>query len=478
MHIVLRCEPSIVARVRYVFDTLLMPYGIEAIYVDAPPGEGPWLLYAATTEDEHGLDRAATLGHCPGAWAAFADGSVVDSAQTVDGLRLPLPSLAQGLGARGDVLFDLAANAFFFLSSLSERDAQPAPASRALFSTSIFARLDIPQDIVDRYQARLIATIERLLARWLREVRLRPCWPRGDTYGVVLSHDVDFIPRGLGDMAVQGAKSVARSLVKHRDVADTARVIGGLARAIGARRDPYGCIPQIIAQEQALGVRSSFQVAVGHRHPADVNYLIEDEDTRDYLGAIDQAGFDLCLHGSYRSAENLKWYVDEVELLARRLRRPLGSRQHFLSFAYDALFQAQEAAGIEYDMSMGFPDQLGPRAGFSFPYFPFCVAENRPYRVLQISLFVMDVTLRGYLALRAADAGAAADVVLDDLRRKGGCASIVWHPIVFGGARDPGLDQVFWKMIERVRTSNGFCTDGLTVNRLWRERAASYASFQ
>ena len=122
-----------------------------------------------------------------------------------------------------------------------------------------------------------------------------------------------------------------------------------------------------------------------------MNYHIESDSVRDYLRAITDAGFDLCLHGSYRSTENPQWYVEEVELLARRLSRPQGSRQHFLSFDYDTLFAAQEQAGIQYDMSMGYPDSP-ERAGFPTRT-SRTTARNRPYRVLQISCS-MDVTLR------------------------------------------------------------------------------------
>jgi hypothetical protein len=159
------------------------------------------------------------------------------------------------------------------------------------------------------------------------------------------------------------------------------------------------------------------------------------------------------------------------------LSRPAGSRQHFLSFDYDALFAAQEAAGIEYDMSMGFPDQVGPRAGFSFPYFPYCLKEDRPYNVVQISLFLMDVTMRGYLNLKLEDAENLINQTLQGLRRKGGCVSVVWHPILFGGARDPGYDTLFWNLIRETRSNNGWPTDGRSVNHRWRDHSARYASF-
>ena len=330
---------------------------------------------------------------------------------------------------------------------------------------------------MDLYLEGLMHRLRRLYIRSRVEPWPPVEWPGESSYAVVLSHDVDFLPSGLSDNAVQGAKTVLRHLVRQRDPADALKAMAGLARALATGRDPYGCVPEIIARQKELGVRSSFQVAVGHRHPNDVNYRIEDDRVRDYLRAIPNAGFDLCLHGSYRSTENPRWYVEEAALLGERLGQPLGSRQHFLSFDYDALFVAQEQAGIQYDMSMGFPDRPGPRAGFSYPYFPYDLRRDRPYRTLQISLFLMDVTLRGYMNLKGAKAWNVIENTLADLKRKRGCASAVWHPIVFGGARDPGYDELFWNLVAHVGATGGVATDGRTISSFWRARSARYLSF-
>lgn len=478
--LVLRCEPALLPRVGYVFDTLMMAAGVHVEHVSHPPAEGPWLLYAATPDDSLPLERCLLVPHHPAAWDRLARGFDAEAAGHADGVPTVFASEpAQGSSsAAAFVSFDLVINAFYFLSSWSERAAQAdGRSSRQLFKHSIFARLNLPQDIVDRYLDLLLGRLRGLCLRLGRAWRPERSWPAQAHYAVVLSHDVDFVPEGPADMVVQGAKSLYRHAVRQRDLPDALRGGKALASALLGRRDPYGCIPAIISAERAAGVKSSFQVAVGHRHPADVNYRIERERTRDYLRAIVDAGFDLCLHGSYRSTEKPAWYVAEVELLTRRLQRPLGSRQHFLSFDYDCLFSAQEAAGIRYDMSMGFPDQPGPRAGFSHPYFPYCVAEERPYRVLQISLFLMDVTLRSYLGLKGSSACRAIDECLAGLRARRGCASVVWHPIVFGGARDPGFDDLYWALVERVRQTDGLPTDGRQIDAFWRDEARAYASF-
>lgn len=475
--IVLRCAEALFPKVRYTFDTLFMALSVPIVYCEEPPSAGPWVLYASFKDPSEHPERCLAIAHCPDVWTFF-DGQVdVQGISKVEGLETVFPEVVAGFTSSSDIPFDIAANSFYFLSSWSERVRPNCGQSRSLYRDSIYARLGLPQDIVDRYLGRLMERLRTLCKRIGSAKWGPPEWPGGGSYALILSHDVDFIPNGAIDNLKQGAKTVLRHLVRQRDVRDALRSAAGLLKALIQHRDPYGCVPEIIEREQQLGLRASFQVAVSRRHPSDVNYDIEDDRVRDYLRAIPAAGFDLCLHGSYRSTEDPAWYVDEVTLLAQRLSKPLGSRQHFLSFDYDTLFAAQEQAGIQYDMSMGFPDQTGPRAGFSYPYFPYCLKEDRPYNVLQLSLFLMDVTLRSYLGLNETMAWEAISDALRDLREKGGCASTVWHPIVFGGARDPGYDRLFWDMAQHVRDTGGLATDGRTIDNFWRSRAKIYASF-
>jgi hypothetical protein len=464
--------------VRYTFDTLFLAAGIPVEYVTTAPSAGAWVLYAADGDSGADADRALLVAHDMEAWRYFDGTTQVARMEDFDGLPVVFAARPGQAMRSSDIGVDLAANAFYFLSSWSERCVRgPSTSSRQLHVTSDFVRLGVPQDVVDRYLAYLIDRLHALCAKCGTPTWPEPAWPGEASFAVVLSHDVDYVPVRPLDNTLQAVKAVLRHAVRQHDPVDAWRAAYGWFAAVIGGRDPYGCVPEIIARERALGLRSSFQVAVGHRHPNDVNYRIEDDRVRDYLRAITDAGFDLCLHGSYRSTENLRWYVEEAELLGKRLARPLGSRQHFLSFDYDALFAAQEVAGIRYDMSMGYPDQPGPRAGFSYPYFPYNVREDRPYRVLQISLFLMDVTLRTYLGLRPEAARPVIDACLASLRDKRGCASVVWHPIVFGGARDPGYDSLYYEMAERVGAMGGLATDGRTVDEFWRARACEYASF-
>jgi hypothetical protein len=435
------------------------------------------LLYAEEKDESFPLSRAVSVAHHPSAWRLFEEGGDVRRAGRALGLSTVFDQVKPRFDGQADVPFDLIANAFYFLASWSERHASPN-GSRRLYSDSVFRRLGIPQDIVDRYLNCLIETFAKLDQGGESALQFRSPWTPKADFSVVLSHDVDFIPSGLLDNVAQVGKTIMRHLVRQRAPMDAFRSAWAFGAAMIRGRDPYGCIPEIIAEEQSRGVRSSFQIAVAHRHKADVNYNIKNDRIRDYLRAVVEADFDLCLHGSYRSTEREEWYAAEVRLLEERLVRPLGSRQHFLSFDYDVLFAAQEGQGIQYDMSMGFPDRHGPRAGFSHPYFPFDLRRNRPFDVLEISLFYMDVTLRSYLQLNPDAARALIESELQELKRKRAAVSIVWHPIVFGGARDPGYDRLYWSTVDRILELGGLPTDGRTVNAAWRNRAIHYRSFE
>lgn len=472
--VMLDVSPRLRSRVQYVLDTLCMALDVVPEPVTAVPPEGPWLYYGAKPPLRH--SRGVTIVHRVAAWDSLALEPTRRDHPACEALPTVLQGDADERGSSYDIPIDLFANAFYFLASIDERNASDR-GTRGLHRHSVVSRLGLPQDIVDRYLAAFAGELGRAGLGRGSSGPLRARWPSGASYAVVLSHDVDYLPASTLDVLFQGGKSVARHLFRQRDPLDALRASGGLLRALLAGKDPYGCVPEIIARERQGGVSSSFQVAVAHRHANDVAYRVTDEHVRRYLAQIPAAGFDLCLHGSYRSTEREEWYVEECELLAATLGKPLGSRQHFLSFGYDALFSAQEKSGIQYDMSMGFPDATGPRAGFSFPYFPYSLREERAYDVVEISLFLMDVTLRSYLGLKGAAAWSRIRAQLDDMREKGGGASVVWHPIVFAGARDPGDADLYWRLVEHVQSSGGLATNGRIVNDWWRTKARSYLSF-
>ena len=143
LHVVLRCADAIVPKARYVLDTLFMACGIPVVYANEPPPSGAWLAYATTPESGPAADRCLAIAHAPDAWRLFGGGADVEAAASLDGLPAVLPRLVEGFDARAAARFDVVANAFYFLSSWSERRGNVATRSRRLYEDSVFARLSV-----------------------------------------------------------------------------------------------------------------------------------------------------------------------------------------------------------------------------------------------------------------------------------------------------------------------------------------------
>ena len=137
-----------------------------------------------------------------------------------------------------------------------------------------------------------------------------------------------------------------------------------------------------------------------------------------------------------------------------------GHRQHYLNFEPGGLFHEVAHAGLCYDMSIGYNDRSGPRAGTYFPFRPYDLDNARAYRFWEIPFVVMDTTLATTYRLSAAEASAHARAALQPVVAAGGCVAIIWHQEQCGGLLDPGSDWVYcdlldWLVTQGVRLTSG-----------------------
>jgi hypothetical protein len=111
-------------------------------------------------------------------------------------------------------------------------------------------------------------------------------------------------------------------------------------------------------------------------------------------------------------------------------------RNHYLRFDSTRICSQLEAAGIQYDFSVGFSQRLGFRAGCAHAYRGFDVLQSRPSGLVFVPLLFMD----GLLFL-----GDRAEVLrrlrsaLEAAKQVSGCVSLLFHPELFlveGGFSD------------------------------------------
>ncbi|MGH9540043.1 MAG: hypothetical protein ACRD3H_19115 [Terriglobales bacterium] len=265
---------------------------------------------------------------------------------------------------------------------------------------------------------------------------------------VIASHDIDFYFAGRWGSLVRVVKNLGIAVLLARSFAffkDNAVQLLQLAR--GRRVGDY--LGELLRRSREDGFSSTFFILAEHQHRRDGNYRLEQMVQR--LREIPAAGSALALHGSYRSIVENSDLAAEVETLAASTgERPRGSRQHWLRFDHPAkLFSNIEKAGLQYDSSWGWAEQLGFRHGAAFAFPPYNFAAEAPYNFLLIPLVIMD---RGLQVAhdRSAEAPAKlAERVLAESRRWGwGGVSVLWHNPVEPLSACSEVNEIFWQLVK------------------------------
>ena len=430
-----------------------------------------WLVYAV---DASGGRRAGTrLG--PQAVVVLSGPEVADHLRRA---RRPVP-VATGADGRlrpfpqrlpsprpGWIDADVIAGAHTCMNLWYERRTQPAVADGWItWEQDWMARAGLADPLP-------------LADQWLdmiHDAALQMGWPaikpqRQST--IVLTHDVDYLPgprdRGLPRLA----RAVYRQLALRRRPADALRLLSAyLGRAAGSLA-PYLELPRIVAAEQQRGARSSFQFVVAHAHPADPQYAAQlpspvvssgkagGDGLANVLSRV-PPGWEVCLHGSYGAARSPgKLAAERVRLETLIGRGVQGFRQHYLNFEPAGLFREVAAAQLRYDMSVGYNDRSGPRAGTYFAFRPYDMEARQEYTFWEIPFVLMDTTLATTYRLGPHDALAHARRVLQPAISAGGCAAIIWHQEQCGGLLDPGYERVYFDLLDGLAAAGVRLTSG------------------
>jgi len=304
------------------------------------------------------------------------------------------------------------------------------------------AGLTEPQPLADEWLERIVVAAQQV--GWPRSFTQ----PRGTLFGaagtLVLTHDVDYLPTVRDRGVPRLLRALARQTIARRRLGDAVRVLAHYGRVL-PRGTPYFELPAIAKREEEQGVRSSFQVTVARHHRVDPAYDIRHRFISETLQRLQVAHWEICLHGSYTASRTPGRLQEERAVLEQVLGTPItGHRQHYLHFHPAQLFAEVEHAGFSYDLSVGYNDRSGPRAGTCFPYRPYALEHGRPYALWEIPFVLMDTTLATIYRLSSQEAWEHARTVLD---RQRGCVAVIWHQEQLGGLLDPGFDEVYYRVV-------------------------------
>lgn len=317
---------------------------------------------------------------------------------------------------------------------------------RVPFSASYIGRHGLNPRIP--YAALAMAFLQKAIVRVRPRASLKPAPLSSHQHFVVNTHDVDFLPSGVASSSRRLAKNAAISLLLYRSpgaaLSQSSRALGV---ALGAK-DPLDQVVRLAERERQQNISASYYFLCRRGHRRDANYMIASASTTTLMHSlVDSAHMEIGVHGSYTSMGQPERLANEFAQLRELGFRPLGGRQHWLRFTMPQLLRGVRCADAAYDCSIGWPYQVGYRAGACFAFPPYDFEQEGPAPFLELPLVVMDGTiLRG--ANHSENGPDGISEALEFSRRYGwGGISILWHPTAFGGGQYPQqVGDFYWKL--------------------------------
>lgn len=278
-------------------------------------------------------------------------------------------------------------------------------------------------------------------------------------FTVALSHDVDRVHKSF-----QSLTHFARHFVQGRFGPALYQL-----RSIG-RSETYWCFDTIRAIEDRYGVKSTY-FFLNESYPLSLRdrgswrlalgyYSIFQPKVSAVIRQLDGDGFEIGLHGSYRSYCDRRLLEKEKSDLESILGRPVeGVRQHYLNLAPDT-WSMQRGLGFCYDASFGHRD----RVGFKDDVFrPFFLDERRDFLVVPQA--IMDCCL-----MRSRDPWREASATLDAAERGRALLVLNWHQQIFDEREYPGYSEMYVQILDEcVSRGARFTTLGAAVHAQLRQ---------
>lgn len=281
--------------------------------------------------------------------------------------------------------------------------------------------------IVDEYVDLLWAAIHSLWP-WLER--------RKTTFELCLTHDIDVPWATWRRSPTRVVAAAVRDVVTQRRAGLAARRLRAAVDARSGRvdRDPYDTFDTLMDASERHNLASSFYFLAGNV-PGDVDfrYSISDAPVADLMNRITARGHEVGLHASYASFDSAERMTMEAEALrsaassAGATQDTWGVRQHYLRFAAPYTWRHHEAAGIDYDSTIGFAEAPGFRAGTCHEFQVFDVLARRTMRLHERPLHVMDVSLFEYMDMDKTHAHEEIVRVVSACRRHAGRAVLLFH---------------------------------------------------
>jgi hypothetical protein len=228
----------------------------------------------------------------------------------------------------------------------------------------------------------------------------------------------------------------AGDLVKRRDaVTAGARLMSWTRTRNGSTTgDLYNTFNFLMdTAENTCATTIFFLYAGDSVHPRDPDYQIDNVFIQNLCQRIAVRGHEIGAHPGYDMYDDASATAREVSRLRKMIHHTTGNqeirggRQHYLRWSPEASWRNLAAAGLQYDATLGFNDQLGFRCSTCWEYPAYDLYRRQPIQLRERPLLFMDVTALRHQTMDITDVVNSAKALADTCRIYGGDFTLLWH---------------------------------------------------
>ena len=214
-------------------------------------------------------------------------------------------------------------------------------------------------------------------------------------------------------------KSLAR--LNFKDIIIRTKVL------MGRLKDPFDSYLYILATIKRHRLQTIFFILYGKYGKYDTNLSNNNPKFQTLLKSLGDYA-KIGIHPTYASFENPQLIRKEVAKLSATMHKPIiRNRFHFIRFRLPESFRVLIENGIEHDYSMGYPSEIGFRAGICTPYNFYDLENNYETNLLLHPFVIMDSMLLYHKNVPASEAFNAFKQVIDEVKKVNGTFYHIWH---------------------------------------------------
>jgi len=350
--------------------------------------------------------------------------------------------------------YDIVASAFYFLSGWNEYiSADKDDFGRVKYESTLIHKLKIDGvPVVNYYFDILSDAITQISGQASKNL-----WQE-HPFAVALTHDIDVCNRGW----LEGSFSE----FKKKRFLSIPKLI--LNRLIG--NDDWFNFSKIVGLERKYQANSTFYFLprkgkVNGWKNAD--YDVHSIGIKKVIQDLNENGNETGVHGSFGTHADSELMKQDIARITGK--QVTGNRFHFLMFDVRKTVSVLENAGVKYDTSLGFAEQIGFRRGTCLPFYLYNFEKREISSVMEIPLIVMDASLlfNKYMGLSLKESVPAVVAIIEEVKKFNGVFTILWHNTSFSEYKYTGWCDVYEQIISYCKDNNALLTSNIDIyNRI------------